>query len=174
MEFQSETTNPDVPIQHRKGSFPTGPTLAVGLLLNKGDKFKLKAFLMNSLRTGEPPQPVTIWKQCWVQQLLRWSTDTAKLPSAARQLQRASPRLCKLLSESITHLSFSGQDAASHFFFPATLQKEDRATLGCHSSSKMLRGLLAPGREQPCTCAERKAGSRGNLGAGGSEAAKAD
>lgn len=136
MEFQSETTDPDALIQHRKGSFPTSPTLAVGLLLNKGDKFKLKAFLMNSLRTGEPPEPVTIWKQCWVQQLLRWSTEMAKLPSARRQLQRASPRLCKLLSESITHLSFSGQHATAHGFSPATLQKEDRATFGCCLSSK--------------------------------------
>lgn len=87
MEFQSETTNPDVLIQYRKGSSPRSPTLTIGLLLTKVDKFKLKAFLMNSLRTGEPPQPVTIWKQCWVQQLLRWSTKTAKLPSAMQQLQ---------------------------------------------------------------------------------------
>lgn len=93
------------PIQHRKLSLPTSPKLAVGLLLRKGVKFKLKAFLMNSLRTREPPQPVTSWKRCRVQQLLRWSTETAELPSAPRQLQQASPRLCKLLSESITHLS---------------------------------------------------------------------
>lgn len=91
--------------RRRKASLPTSPTLAVGLLLNKGVKFKFKAFLMNSLRTREPPQLVTSWKRCRVQQLLRWSGETAKLPSATRQLQRASPRLCELLSESITHLS---------------------------------------------------------------------
>lgn len=79
--------------------------LAVCLLPNKGVTLKLKALLMSSLRTQEAPQPVTSWKRCRVHQLLRWSTDTAKLPSATRQLQRAGPRLCKLLSESITHLS---------------------------------------------------------------------
>lgn len=156
-------------IRHGKASLRTSPTLAVGLLLNKGVKFKLKAFLMNSLRTLEPPQLVTSWKRCRAQQLLRWSTETAKLPSAMRQLQRASPRLCKLLSESITHLSLFWARCNIPLvwgFFSATLQKEDRATLGCHFSSKMLRGLLAPGGEQTCTV------QRGKLGAGCSAATK--
>ena len=112
-------------VRHRKASLPTSPTLAVGLLLNKGVKFKLKAFLMNSLRTQEPPQLVTSWKRYRVQQLLRWSTETAKLPSATRQLQRASPRLCKLLSESITHLSlFWARCNIPLFFFLQPYEKK--------------------------------------------------
>lgn len=55
-------------------------TPTIDLLLNKGDKFELKAFLMNSLRTEEPPQPMTVWKQRWVQQLLRWSTERQSSP----------------------------------------------------------------------------------------------
>lgn len=149
--------------RHRKAPLPTSPVLAVGLLLNKGVKFKFKAFLMNSLRTQAPPQLVTSWKRCRVQQLLRWSTETAKLPSVTRQLQRVSPRLCKLLSESITHLSLFWARCnilpPPPFFFPATLQKDDRATFDSHFSSKMPKGLLAAGREPTCTFAEGKAGS---------------
>lgn len=114
----SKATNPDVPSLEPKSLLTTSPTPAVGLLLHKGVKINLKAFLMSSMRTREPAQPLTIWKRCRVQQLLRWSTATAKLPSAPRQLQRASPRLCKLLSESITQLRLFGQDTTSYFCFP--------------------------------------------------------
>lgn len=108
------------PNRHRKASLPTSPVLAVGLPLHKGVKFKFKAFLMNSLRTRAPPQLVTSWKRCRVQQLLRWSTKTAKLPSATRQLQRARPQLCELLSESINHLSlfWARCNILPCFFFP--------------------------------------------------------
>lgn len=128
--FQAKPQTLMCPIRHRKPSLPTSPTLTVGLLLCKGVKFKLKAFLMNSLRTREPPQPVTSWKLRRVQQLLHWSTETAELPSAPRQLQQASPQLCKLLSESITHLSlfWARCNIPLFFFFCIPTKKKKKKT----------------------------------------------
>lgn len=113
--FQGESPNPDVPSQAQKSLLAHHPTLPVGLLLTKGVKFKFKAFLVNTLRTQEPPQLLAGWRRCHAQQLLRWSAETTELPSARRQPQQPGPQLCKLLSESITRPDLFGREAKSCF-----------------------------------------------------------
>ena len=165
--FQSEPTNPDVPDQAQKTSVPTSPTLAVGLLLTKGVRFKFRAFLTNSLRTREPPQLMRSWKRCRGQQLLRWSAETAKLPSATRQLQRASPRLCKRLSESITHLSLFW--ARRNIPLVLFLQPHRKKTGRRQDAILAVKGegsSWLPADSRPASA------QRGKLGAGGSAAAK--
>lgn len=123
--------------RHRKASSPTTPTLPVGLLLTKGVKFKFKAFLVNTLRTQEPPQLLASWRRCHAQQLLRWSAETTELPSARRQPQQPGPQLCKLLSESITRPGLFGREAKSPASF-CNPTKRVRAALGhCSLTRRM-------------------------------------